>query len=172
MATHPRPEAAASTTGIASAIETDAAVTAAEMATETETETAAIAAEIVAPVATETRPAGGIPRGVRPEATRVGVGAGAVILADTHVVIEPTETTTVEATAVAVAALAPARPIATTARPEKTVATATIAGIAAAKKNTVPPETALPAILHRPETSAIAALSSSSSWPLASVPAS
>lgn len=170
MPTHPRTEAAASTTATVSATETAAAAIVAEMATETET--GAIAAEIVAPVATGTRPAGGTPRGVRPEATRVGAGAGAVILADTHVVIEPTETTTVEATAAAVAVRAPAHPIATTARPEKSVATVTIAAIAAAMKNTVPPETARPATLRRPETSAIAAPSSSSSWPHASVPAS
>ena len=163
MATRPRTEAAASAT------ETAAAVTVAERATET----AATAAETAAPVATAIRPADARRPGAMPEATRVGAGAGAVILADTHVVIEPTEISTAGATAAAaVAARARAPPTATTARLEKNAATAKTAATVAVMRTAAVPDRARPATHHLPETSVIAAPSLSSSWPLASAPAS
>jgi hypothetical protein len=146
-------------------------VTVAERATET----AATAAETVALAATATRRADGRRPGAMPEATRVGAGAGAVILADTHVVIEPTETFTGEATAAAaVAARARVPPTATTARLEKNDATASAktAATVAAMRTAVVPDRARPATHHLPETSVIAAPYLSSSWRLASVPAS
>ncbi len=164
MVTRPRTEAAASATGTA------AAAIAAERAIETE----ATDAETAAAAATEPRRLAERPPEVTPGAPRVGGGAGAVILADTHVVIEPTETTTA-GTAPAVAALAPAR-LTATALPETIGASASVsattAATVAAMMTDVEPGRALPEMPPLPGTSATGAPSLSSSWPPVSGPAS
>lgn len=184
MATRPRTEAAASTTVIVNEIETVAAATeavigvvtgaetAAEIAAATAVETEATGAETAVAAATETRLAVGIPPEARPGAIEVGAGAGAVILADTHAVIETTETTTGEALGAAAAARVPVRLAATTAHRGMTAATATTGATVAGMTTAVAADTAPPAIPRRREMSVIAAPSLSSSWPLASVPAS
>lgn len=176
MAIRLRTEAAASTSAIKTVAAETTATTGAEIAAGTAVEivaeTGATDAEIAAAAATATRLADGTPREARPEAIEVGAGAGAVILADAHAVIETTETITGEATGAAVAAPAPARRTDTTAHLGTNAATVTTAGIAAVMRTARVADTA-PLAIPRPRgTSATVAPSLFSSWPLACVPAS